>query len=95
MWYAICIIIGIILGGGGMWTYQYSLPPKTVVNNNYTTQNVNTEQSSVTRVDQSQTTMILGANGSTNYRTVLVSGSGKTNVYYFSKSSTNISHKTN
>ena len=94
MWYAICIIAGLLVGGGGMAIHDQHQPPKTTIQNIYTSQQVQTKQTTVQSSDLSQSTIIL-QNGQTNFKYAIIRGTGKTNTVVKFVSKTNFSSKTN
>ena len=94
LWYVITAVVGILLGGTGMAIHDNTLPPKTVIQNYTTTQNVQTKSTAIQTVDQAQSTIIL-QDAKTNFKYVVVGGNGTTNRRYYFISKTNVSHKTN
>ena len=92
-----CLISFIIGGGAGFgaeWLVVKNAPPKTVIQNITTTQNVQTKTTAIQTADQSQSTIIL-QDAKTNFRYVVIGGNGTTNRKYYFSSKTNTSHKTN
>lgn len=87
-------LIGIVLGASGMGVYSAKQPPKTIIQNYETIQNVESKNENIQRVEQGQTTIILQTDR-TNYRFVDIKSDGKTNRTYTFRSVTNRSSKTN
>lgn len=90
----ISCLVSFILGVGSMGVYTMCQPPKTVINNYETIQNVESRNEQINRQDQSQTTIILQTDR-TNYRFVDIKADGKTNRTYKFISVTNRTSKTN
>jgi hypothetical protein len=95
--YVISVLVGILVGASGMGFYVHSLPPKTTIENNYTTQNVESRNENIQRVDQSQTTIVLNVDGkyTNEFRYVSIVGNSKTNNTYTFMVKTNVLKKTN
>lgn len=94
----LAFFIGLIIGGAGagigVAVHDQGLPAKTVIQNQYTTQQVTTESKSIQQVDQSQT-VISVVNDKTNFKYVSVNGVGKTNFHVYFSAKTNSKSTTN
>lgn len=98
----IAIIASILIAfGGGFFVgervqavHDEKLPPKTQIENTYTTQNVETKSTSTQIVSQDQTTMVIYSD-KTNFKYISINGNGKTNYSVYISSKTNVSKKTN